>query len=553
MIANSTGNRSKSVGDPNARYESLRKLWRTSRAILNGQNQAKELDSIVNASQNILLPFSPSMTQEQYNFYKAEAELPGLTAQYAKVLTSGLLRKPPVMGLPADAPDGAKEWLTHQFTSDNQSMLSFLDEAIWEEMQTSRAWVYVDFPTVPDMDMLTVDEQKMLRPYPVLLNAESVINWKTSVHPITRDTTLTRLITRSYQKSYRENEWHPDYVDTVFDHFIAADGYFYINVYERNKDGGGEDVSFINGVEQQEYQTRGGSLGGKNSTGEWEFIRTIDNLLINDKRMTEIPAYPLNGSIDGVEPMLMPLVDREVALYNKVSRRNHLLLGSATYTPVISSDMSEDRFADIVDAGLGSWIRIDQGDSINVFEAPSKALRDMENAISGTISEMSRMGIRMLAPDNGSGRDSGVALEIRNAGQTAIMASLNAKISQQMRKIIRVMMNWRYDTNYETNDIEYTLTADLNPAPMGSDWLRLVTEWYQQGIIPRSAFVDIAKSNDILPVDYNDEDGIGEIKEDDLIINAAMEIELDKMEAAALATVNGETDDSEADTDNPED
>jgi len=83
--------------------------------------------------------------------------------------------------------------------------------------------------------------------------------------------------------------------------------------------------------------------------------------------------------------------------------------------------------------------------------------------------------------------------------------------------------------------------------------LRLVTEWYQQGIIPRSAFVDIAKSNDILPVDYDDEEGVGEIKEDDLIINAAMEVELDKMEAAALATVNGETDDSEADTDNPED
>jgi len=121
-----------------------------------------------------------------------------------------------------------------------------------------------------------------------------------------------------------------------------------------------------------------------------------------------------------------------------------------------------------------------------------------------------------------------------------------------MRKIIRVMMNWRYDTSYDTNDIEYTLTADLNPAPMGSDWLRLVTEWYQQGIIPRSAFVDIAKSNDILPTDYNDEAGIGEIKEDDLIINAAMEIEMDKMEAAALATVNGETE-SEAEKDNPED
>ena len=534
-ISSTSTNRSKSLGDPNSRYESLKGLWRTSRALLNGQNQAKALDTQVDARNNILLPFSPTMSQEQYDFYKAEAELPGLTAQYAKVLTSGLLRKKPLLELPDDAPEGAKEWLENQFTSDNQSMLSFLDEAIWEEMQTSRAWVYVDYPTVPNMDALSVEEQKMLRPYPVIIPAESVINWKTSQHPLTREITLTRLLTRSYQANHDNNPWHPDYIDTVFDHYISpVDGLFYIDVYEKNSDQG-ENVDFINGVAQQDYNVTG---GGNASDNQWKKVRTIDALFINNERMTEIPCYPLNGSINGIEPMLMPLVDREVALYNKVSRRNHLLLGAATYTPVISSDMSDDRFEEIVDAGLGSWVRIDQGDTVSSFEAPSKALRDMENAISSTISEMARMGIRMLSPDNGSGRDSGVALEIRNAGQTAILASLNAKISQQMKKIIVIMMNWRYDTDYNINDITFTLTPDLNPAPLGSDWLRLVTEWYQNGIIPRSTFLDIAKSNDILPTDYDDASGIGEIKDDDLIINPNLDLDTSSMEDLVRDQVN---------------
>lgn len=543
MVTSTSTNRSKSLGDPNSRYESLKGLWRTSRALLNGQNQAKALDTTVDVRSNILLPFSPSMSQEQYDFYKAEAELPGLTAQYAKVLTSGLLRKPPLIELPDDAPEGAKDWLENQFTSDNQSMLSFLDEAIWEEMQTSRAWIYVDYPSVPNMDALTPAEQKMIRPYPIIIPAESVINWKTSQHPITRELTLTRLLTRSYQTKYDNNPWHPDYVDTVFDHYInPADGLFYIDVYERNSEQG-ENVEFINGVAQQDYHVTGGS--NQNNQNDWKKVRTIDNLFINDKRMTEIPCYPLNGSINGIEPLLMPLIDREVALYNKVSRRNHLLLGSATYTPVISSDMTDDRFEDIVDGGLGSWIRLDQGDTVTSFEAPSKALRDMENAIGSTISEMARMGIRMLSPDNGSGRDSGVALEIRNAGQTAILASLNAKISQQMKKIIVIMMNWRYDTEYTVNDLGFTLTPDLNPAPLGSDWLRLVTEWYQNGIIPRSTFLEIAKANDILPTDYDDEEGINEIKDDDLIINPQEELDTTTLEETVRQQLNGSQEDQD--------
>ena len=73
----------KSVADPSDSYHSLKPLWKKSRAVLQGQSNVKAHDEYIERDYtNLLIPFSPSMSQSQYDFYKSEAELPGLTAQY---------------------------------------------------------------------------------------------------------------------------------------------------------------------------------------------------------------------------------------------------------------------------------------------------------------------------------------------------------------------------------------------------------------------------------------------------------------------------------------
>jgi hypothetical protein len=47
--------------------------------------------------------------------------------------------------------------------------------------------------------------------------------------------------------------------------------------------------------------------------------------------------------------------------------------------------------------------------------------------------------------------------------------------------------------------------------------MRLVSEWYQSGIISRETWVNIAKYNDFLPADYNDEEAIEAIQTDPLV------------------------------------
>lgn len=494
----------KTVADPNAAYESISPLWLRSRAACSGERYVKEYDTVIDVSsfRNLLIPFSPSMSQQQFNFYKAEAEWPGITAMYAKIVVGGLLRKKPQLELPASCPKEAKEWILNQFTKDNGPMSAFLDEVLWEELQTSRAWVFVDYPVVLDRDNLTREEVLNIKPYPVVHYAESIINWRIDVNPLDGSHKLNRIIVRGYEEVFNDNEFHPDQMETIWVHELV-EGYYQIRKFQK----GAASATVPVVVGKKQTNTR---------PDVFNLVETITDIEANGERISIIPAWPLNGSVDVLEPMLSPIIDKEIALYNKMSRRNHLLYGAATYTPVISSDIDDDKFEEIVGAGLGSWIHLEQAGQASILKTPTEALADMDRAIAACLEEIAKLGIRMLTPETAQ---SGVALELRNAAQTAQLGTLNAKVSNQMSDIIAFMLNWRYDMQLKSSDVKFSLSEDFNPAPLGADWLRLVTEWYENGLLPRNVWLQILKLNDIIPPDYDDEQGKIDITEDDLLIN----------------------------------
>jgi hypothetical protein len=491
----------KTVADPNAAYESLKPLWNKSRAVCSGERFVKEFDGVVDTTgfTNLLIPFSPSMTQRQYNFYKAEAELPGITAQFSKMIVGGLLRKKPVLELPDNTPIEIYNWIMNEFGRDDSSLSSFLDAALWEEVQSSRAWVFVDYPSIQNPEMLTNEEKAAYKPYPIIYKAESIINWRVRENEYGK-TVLDRVIVRGFKEEYTENEFHPVFKDTVWVHDFDQEGYYQIRMYQRS-----ENTTEVPVIAGQQI------LRPSQAKQIFELTEINNTIMSNGERLKIIPAWPLNGSIEALEPMLSPIIDKELSLYNKLSRRNHLLYGAATYTPVIISDMSDEDFENIVDGGLGTWIRLRQGDAAQVLETPTAALQDMDRAIAAAIEEMAKLGIRMLSPESAQ---SGIALEIRNAAQTAQLGTLNNKVSATMSQIITFMINWRYGSDLKPSDIQFSLSADFNPIPLGADWLRLATEWYQGGLIPRSVWLVILKQNDVIPPDYDDELGKLEITAD---------------------------------------
>jgi len=514
----------RTVADPSDSYLSLLPLWTKSRAVCRGQDAVKALDSKLDVEtfSNLLIPFSPSMTQHQYDFYKSEAELPGITAQFSRTLVGGLLRKTPTLTLPDGVPEGAAEWIINEFAQDDSSLVSFMDEALWEEVQTSRAWLRVDYPDLSTGEVDALDgraklreaaeeDEDTLKPYPVLHLAESVINHRTRTSESGR-TILDRLIVRGFTEFYDDDrfEFHPGYVETVWVHELGPDGFYQVRVYK------GEHPA------QQVVVVAGDKVIDATTSERVKLDDTIQ-VIYHGERIRMIPAWPLNGTIEGSEPILIAIVNKEIALYNKISRRNHLMYGAATYTPIISSTMSDDQFIAAVGGGLGSWIHLPNSeDKADIMKTPTEALADMDRAIAAAYEEIAKLGVRMLAPE---ADQSGVALDIRNAAQTAQLGSLNTKVSSVLRQVIAFMINWRYNLEISAADVEFELSSDFNPMPQGPDWLRLATEWYQAGLIPRRIWLLILKQNDMMPPDYDDDEGQKEMNEDELVVNASEQLQ----------------------------
>jgi len=501
-----------SVGTPTYEYESMVRIWKRCRAILNGELYAKEHDRFIDVVNytNLLVPFSPRMSPEQYKWYVAEAELPGLTSQYAKILTGGLLRKPPEITFTEATPPEAEAWIRNRFTEDGRPLVAFLDAAIWEELSTSRGWVSVDFPVVPNYTELDPEQKRMIAPYPVLWRAEDVINWQTAIDRTTGRPTLTRVVFRYIRRAYKDSEWHPNLDIVAADHFINEAGFYQVQYYKKD---GEATVDLING-DLRMTQIFGTELF---TNDHWVADGDPITPMMWGEPMTQLPIFPLNGEVSLEAPMLTPIIDKEIALYNKVSRRNHLLYGASTFTPVVFSDMSNEDFAAVVNAGLGSWIKLGSMDKIDAFRTPTDALTDLESAISSSIQDLNMMGMRLLSPE---GDPSGIAIEIRNSSITAQLGLLNNKLSSTMAEVLKLMLRWRYGKDLDVEGLDFKLSADFNPTPLGSEWARLVTEWYQNRLIPRSVWLSVAKQHDIIPSDYDDAAGLEEIGQDPLVQDA---------------------------------
>jgi len=478
----------KTVGDPIAEYESMLPIWLRNRAVCGGERKSKAHDYVIDtvSFSNLLVPFSPSMSDTQYAFYKAEAELPGISSAFSRMLVGSLLRRTPVLKLPEELKVHS-DWFLNDFGQDGCSLAAFLDEAVLEEIQTGRSWVYVDFPEILD------ENDEMAKPYPVLWKAESVINWTTSI-TANGELKLTRVITRTFEDDYTINEFHPVISEIVKVHELNESGQYQVRTFKS--------------APKTSVATTAGQRTDIKDKRQFDLINVQTNFKVKGQPITIIPAWPLNGHISLQEPMISTFVDKEVSLYNKMSRRNHLLYGSATYTPVISTDMPDEDFEELVASGLGTWMRLRSGETASILATPTDALQYMEVTISAAIEEMAKLGIRMLTPET---TQSGVALDIRNASQTAQLGTLNTKITSTLRQVISFMLFWKTGVYVPVSLVQLELSSDFSPTPKGESWLRLATEWYQGGLLPRSVWVQLLKQNDILPPEYDDVEGSQEI------------------------------------------
>lgn len=481
---------------------------------MGGQRAAKEYDLVLDLTnfENLLIPFSPTMSPLQYRWYVAEAELPGMAGQYVRTILGGLLRKPPTISLPKDDnenelyPEEALDWIKNRFTEDNRSIISFLDDAVFEELITNRCWVSVDFPVVENIAALTEKQQIELTPYPVMWKAEEVINWQVVNDTATGQPKLQRVIFRYIDKTTEENPFHAEAYPTLADHYLDPDTGDYTVQYYRKREKG--NVAVVNG--ELEVASLDFTVDRLGETS-WEPEGDPVVPQIQGGPIKNLPIFPLNGEVKLETPMITSIIDKEIALYNLLTRRNHLLYGASTYTPILKANITTEEFDAIVNRGLGAWIHVDENASIDVLSTPVDALSSLEAAIEAGKEDLAQLGTRMLSPDYAQ---SGVAMQIRNAPQTAQLGTLNTKISDAMKHIINMMLFWKFGIETYPTDVEFTLSGDFDTGSINPETARLVTEWYQSKLIPRSVWLETVRKLEMIPSDYDDVAGLEEIAKD---------------------------------------
>lgn len=483
----------KTIGTPREEWTSMLPQWKRSRAILGGLQAAKEHDKAPRLN-NLLVPFSTQMKPAQYELFKAEAELPGITAQFAKILVESLLRKRPVVDV---GDTELNNWLLEEFGQDGLPIDASIAAAAQEELSTGQCWVFVDHPSFDETALLslTPEEQKLVRPYPIIRRAEEVINWHFTQDKLGRRQ-LQFVITRAYEGVYKDEEVHPQVHEVIWKHFLK-NGEYHVQKWI--------------GPAQTDMPVEAGkpkAPGAESPDGSGYDMDYEIRVLAKGLPMDYIPAWPLSGAVDLTPPPLMPIIEKEIGLYNKMSRRNHLLYNTATFTPWIAADISDQQFDNIVEGGLGTWLRMPEGGTIGALSAPADSLEWHEKAIEAAILEMAKLGIRMLAPDTAQ---SGVALEIRNAAQTAQLGTLDSQITSTWKQVIRCMIHWYTGEIKPLNKISFSLSGDFLADLRDTNAMRLVTEWYENGLIPRSVWMNLVRENGYLPDGYDDVAGQKEI------------------------------------------
>ena len=477
--------------------------WMRNRAVVSGTSSVLEWDRFVNnnAYTNMLVPFSAKMTQENYDIYKSEAEFPELTGEYIRIVLGGLLRKEPSISY-EDSSD---------IFPNTPELLPMVQSAVEEELTTNRCWVAVYW------------NSQLQKALPRVYRGENVINWQQDL-----DNNLLRVVIR-YLYPHYEN-YQTDHLWMIEDHYLAYNQEYeqvcyHLDTYREDRDLQttpeivNPNLYNIN-IQEELNRLRATTTPGA-FTKYFESEKVSYSLfssvvpLKHGEPLTEIPVIPLNGHITPITPMISGMVHKELALYNKTSRRNHLLYSSGILTPMVFASSSQE-VEDQLDRGLGTiWI-LPVDSKVDILQTPTGALSDFESAIGQNVESISRLGIRLLSNDN-TYAQSGVALTLRNSPQIAQLSLFNTRVSRQFEKILNLLEDYNRNPMAEPRKMSFSLTQDFDPTPLGSEWLRLITEMYESKMLPRSAWIDALKRNDILADSYNDQEGVQEIQQDPLV------------------------------------
>lgn len=475
---------------------------------------------MVKAKRGIYLPPTKGMQldglnqgqqgRERYDAYLERALFPEVFPDTINTLVGIMNRKPATFELPT-----ALEPMLERATILGESLNDVLRKIHEQQLITARVGLNLD---VPEAEVRAPDMLPLLSIY----EAEAIRNWDDGevLDPTRQTLNLVVLDASEYKRD--GFTW-----DLVKKYRVLTLGDF-----EENESEG----TYFNGIFEEE-------VGFNQSAMQAPTLR--------GRTLGEIPFVfigPKDININPDLPPLLGLANRSFAIYKgEADLRQALHITSEETLVTIGQPLSD---GDKIRVGTGARIAMAEGGDVKYIGPESRALQFQSNNLQRDYDEAKALSARLS--QSGSQVESGEALRIRVAAQTANLASIARAAAGGLQEILRMAARW-----LEIDPYEVVITPNLDfaddPTPF-SELNEMLTFKQRGGVISHRTMNEVMVKRDLTERSLEEE--LAQIEEEEGIIPQSI---VDRAAMASMQQGGGpfedddEPNDPNDDQDEPDD
>lgn len=349
-----------------------------------------------------LNPGQPGL--EAYNAYVTRAVFPDFVSEAVEAALGQMHSRPPEIKLPA-----ALEPMRQRATVLGESLEQLLRRINEQQLVTGRIGAMLDLPSAPD--------QSNPLPYIATYDAERIINWDDGTND---DSKLSRLnlvvLDESALERNAEFEW-----ETVEKYRVLILGDPMLN------EGPGVNATYRTAVFREQ-------------NGTFDPNQLIEPS-VRGTRLTEIPFVIINSK-DIVakpdDPPLLGLARLCMAIYRGEADYRQNLFMQGQDTLVIVGDPNGDESTRV---GAGAVLRVPMGGDAKYIGVTSQGLGEQRQSLENDRALAMQKSGQMLN-NRTSDAESGDALRIRVAAQTASLTSVARTGAAGVEQLLRLAATW---------------------------------------------------------------------------------------------------------------
>lgn len=448
------------VDKEHSEYGANKDKWGRCRDCLNGQDA-------VHAAGTKYLPKLKEQPDEDYNAYVARALFFNATQRTCEGLVGMVFRKPPQHEVPA-----AAKSLLEDVTLTGQDIVQFSQACLTETIGLGRVGILVDYPVI-ERQPATVKEAEVsgARPFMVMYEAESIINWQQERIGGTLVTTLVVL------KEFGEEKEDAFTVKKV-DQLRALrllNGSYTVELYRKEGNG-----------------------------SEWKLWKSSVPLMQN-KPLPFIPfvivgARTVSATVE--KPPLLDMVNVNLSHYRTTADYEHGAHFCGLPTAVVSGYRPEDNSKPLYIGAAAAWIFPQPEARASYLEFTGQGLGALKDLKAEKEAAMAALGARMLAPEK---RDAEAAetAAIHRSGEVSVLATIAQTLARGIEQALKWLCEWN---GQPVEDAEFKLNTDYFPMPIDSATMTALVSAWQQGAISKETLFYNLKRGEIVPEDTTLED-----------------------------------------------